>query len=101
MSDLDPHFDKSIVEIVDLQAIERIARQRQHTIDIYRDNLKRYLKHMSDDAEKAQDYMRRLIREGAPIDDELSEMLQAGCALQIVAGTMRMAMERNQSEAAE
>ena len=96
-------------DLVQFQPIEnpaerralQLERHRLYQIDIHRDWLNRHLKNMSNEAEKAQDYMRRLIREGEDVSDELDEMLQAGLALQIVAGTMRMAMERNQSEAAE
>lgn len=74
--------------IVEIAALERMERDRNRTLDVYRENFRRYLKHMHDDAEHMQDYARRLIREGADVSEELKELEIMGNAALLVAALL-------------
>lgn len=78
----------TLSNVVEIAALERMERDRNRTLDIYRENFRRYLSHMQDDNEKMQDYCRRLIREGADVSEELKELETLGHAALLVAALL-------------
>lgn len=73
-----------------------ITRHVRSVEEIYREGLKRNLSHATDNAERAQEYCMRLIREGADVSDEIKEMEQtARGALLVVLLLKRQARKAN------
>jgi hypothetical protein len=66
-----------------------LARHRDRYVEVLRESLARKLDHANDDAEAAQDYCRKLIREGADITEDLKELECLGNAVLLVALMLR------------
>ena len=75
-----------------LEPIDRAKPARNWT-EPYREGLKRKLKYIANDTERAVDYVRVLMRSGVDVTDELKELETTANGLLLVA--MLLKRERN------
>ena len=85
MSDINFITDGTVERIVAPRSI------KQHVEDIRRECLKSKLKHLADDCEVAQDYCRDLMRSGADVSEELSELETTARGLLFVVLLLKLA----------
>lgn len=66
-----------------------VRSRQQHTEDVRRESFKHALKTLANDAERAVEYCRDLMRSGADVSDELDELETTARGLLLVALLLR------------